>query len=155
MHPSRQLRSDAAAALEAARQAGAYTLDDFVVRESYVPMGTIEGLQARPVVTCIALELTEERRSRGAGGVDVLRTGELPLQVAIQAAVDPADVIRCDRLLDWVDEIKGTLRGLAGWRWLRTRPLADQQGLPYDYARLREAQTWEAILTPWYVYSAV
>lgn len=143
-HPSRTLRTALHDAIAAQASSPGYSVTTFTLREACVPSANLTDL-ATPIVTVIALDFDEVLLGRS-----LLAEGEIPVQFALQAQVDPSDLVACDALLDFQDELRGTAKTLAGYRWLRTEPLKDQNGVPYSYTNLREQNTFEAFATAWF-----
>lgn len=147
--PMVALRSALYAAIAAQKAAAGYSNNTFEIVQTQLPSYSLPELAETPRVTVIGLGGDQELLSR-----DRLYQTEQPVQVSLQAALtDPADVAQIDPLIELTDELMATARELAGWRWQQTRSLKDENGTPYDYVRLREASTYEAVFTAVYHYT--
>lgn len=145
--PARLLRTALFNAILARKTGAGYTdITDFELQETQLPSVTLPQLKSGILVSVIGLG--GDRRLRSRGGMYELHQ---PVQVAVQALINPRHLWEINRLIDFTDELIDTAGDLDGWDWQETNVLKDQQGVPYDYVRLREHSEYLAVFMPQYL----
>lgn len=127
-----------------ARTAGEFVDNAFSLEAAYRPLVDLEDLRNTTRITVVGL--TDDRRPvTRAKAVEI----QQPVQIAVQRMVHPTRVDLIDALVRLWEEIKSCLEvnPPAGWSWVETRSLKDENGLPYEFSRLRDANEFEVIFT--------
>lgn len=128
-----------------------YVVTSFELVQTYLPRVTLQELGQSARVSVVGLGADEDRLSRS-------RRYQLdqPVQVGMQVKIDPEDNDAIDEYVTFFEQLRRTARLLDvdNYRWLRTEALRDQNRTPYDFVRLREQHTLEAVFTAYYRFIA-
>lgn len=131
-----------------------YVLPDLDVARAWIPWARREDLEAAyidetqdpPVVgaKCYVIPMTENARGLTRRNAVLY---EIPLQVSLQAPLtDHQDVSQVDLLIELEEQISATVRSVAineVYSWNRMETIQDENGLPYDFTKLRDEFTYE------------
>lgn len=152
MNPTRILRGVVHDAIEQRRDADNYSDNEFELEETHFPWQMLEALEGKTKVWLLGLAADDAILTRSHSF-----EREIPIQLAVQHLVDghPTEqTAKIDALEDLVDELRDTVvlavKDDDRFAWLRTEALKDKNGTPYNFAGLREQNTFEAIFTAYY-----
>lgn len=139
------------AAILAKKVALQFIFNDFDLITAYVPVTALKNMPVAGEVYLVGLT--------GMDGPKVSRTNaavrESPVQVGYRKVVDPDDVPAIDRLIEFYEQLKDTMRknvdqDHAYWSWSRNEPLLDENKTPFAFVGLREANLFEAYFTTYF-----
>jgi hypothetical protein len=135
------------ARLEEGKTAEAFVDNSFDVVEAFVPWTKPSAIMETTRVTILGL--TDDRVAVTRGKAVTITQ---PIQVGIQRLGTRTQLDLIKGLVRLWEEVKSHLEvhPPAGWTWTSTQSLKDEAGVPYEFSRLRDANTFEAIFTVFY-----
>jgi hypothetical protein len=147
------IRDEVYARILLKKSLGNYSINEFGLEKTWRPFELLEELvEDHPVgkVYVIGMGWTEgQNKSR-----DNTALRDLPVQIAYQRGdIAPDDTSTIDSCVDLVEELIETCQNdvaLAGYSWLNTELLLDENGTPFSFVMFRQANTFEAIWTAHY-----
>ena len=141
--------------IEARKVAATFVINDFDTEKTWYPRERLEDLTTdhpSGKVYVIGMAADDgENKSRTN-----LSLRESPVMVGYQrAGVDPEDTALLDKLLELEEQLREVCRkdifpDADNFSWLRIESLKDENGTPYAYMGLREANLFEAYFTTFY-----
>lgn len=145
-----RLRGDVFDAIVASQSAGLYVVNEFETREAWFPFIELEQLVGCHVWVIGPAIGLETRMTRGG-----FSEAEQPIQVGVQARVDPNNVCQIDTLAELVEQLRETCRKLSPpsvspCGWLRHEPMRDPNGSLISFMDLREKNLFQSVFTAFY-----
>lgn len=135
--------------LEAARN----TFNDpaFVLEATWLPQATPKQLERATKVTLLAQATDREPVTRGSANVAPKHKYTQYTQISVQRLVNPGDTREADQFVRLQDEIakhvSDNRNSPAGWTWQGTLATKDENGLPFNFSRLRDTHVLEVFMT--------
>ena len=124
----------------------------FTLEKAYEPHKDLEDLNAltQGIVYVVRGATDQKRITRSFAA-----TIELPIMVGFQRTCDPTDITTCDQLADFVEELKDVCRKdveptLPQTTFDRVESAKDENGVPYQFVVMRQANIFEAYFTAFY-----
>ena len=130
-----------------------FVFNDFDIEKTWFPYRRLEDfIKDHPsgIVYIIGLAADDtENLSRGN-----MARREVPVQIGYQRAnVDPQDTALIDTLIELEEQLRDVCRIEVDpefFSWMRTESLKDENGVPYSFLALREANTFESFFMATY-----
>lgn len=139
--PQQILRGVVCAAIETARRAGQYEINDFDTRETYFPA---DRLPEVPEAGTVWIEYQANDDRLLTRGKSFER--EIGIRVTFQKRLsgdEKNETAECDRYGELLDQLRDTARGCttddSRFAWLRNEGQRDSAGQPISFAVFREA----------------
>lgn len=141
-------------AIDAQKLALGYSINTFTLEEQAKKRHLLEDLET-PVVTLIAAAFDQRPFARKPTAAIAPRQSDIPVYVFLQQRLDkPEDLSESDPLAFLYEELMDTAARLelAGFTWRSNESPKRPDGLPYDYDKLQEHSTYEAMFLANYTH---
>lgn len=145
------LRNRVVTAIETARLAGSYPVNDFEVKGEWLPQKNLEDFAPGGQVWVVGMNYDDSSALTRQN----LSQAEYPIAVGIQSKIDPTDDNRIALLHELEEEIRDTCRKSVTtddeevFAWLRNEALKDENGTPFAFVGMRQG-IFEAYFTAYY-----
>lgn len=80
---------------------------------------------------------------------------EIPIQTGLQSTFESHQVLaEIDLLVELEEQMSDTIRklDLDGYSWIRSEALRDENGLPFDFTKIRDENTYECYKVHYFNY---
>ena len=129
------------------------TVSNIGLEKTYFPQENIEDVAGKPYIKIVAMALGSDRNREYRNQEVVLLS--VAVQIALQQKVNHQDTPYIDKLLLLIDEIMTDVEDdelVSGdtFKWQRTEPLRDENGLLYSYEQLETQGVFQSIFTCFY-----
>lgn len=123
----------------------------FVLDATWFPKATPKELEKATKVCLLAQATDQEPVTRGSKTVAPKHKYTQYTQISVQRLVNPSDTKETDQFVRLQDQIakfvSDNRNSPAGWTWQGTLATKDENGLPFNFARLRDASVLEVFMT--------
>lgn len=154
MRPDRVLRQLVHDEILERKRTGRFVVNDFKLDMTHAPVIGIEDLHPAGQVWIIALAADDRSPARDPSKF----VRDFPVQIALQKRLDDGQPGDPDKTIDLYEDLEDELRDAcrnavrnhSELAFVRIEPLKDENGTPFNYVGLREANTFEAFFTAFY-----
>src|SRR5690606_7929011 len=150
--PGKILRGIVFDAIEKRKSDGGFVVNDFDLEQTHLPHQQLEDIPDAGKVWVIRLAADDSILTRSQSF-----QREIPIQIGLQKVLceSPREATEeIDRYEELEDELRDcvqlSVKDHKHFAWTRTQALKDENGTPFNFVGLRQANTFEAFFTAYF-----